>query len=109
MGMAEVRVDDPAGLLEVAAENFVTMNMNFTCCAISTTWTLGGWRDREWCIANDTHKKLHNKKEWWNMGLEWPDSKPSWREDKRKALLETAAYLRSENGRASAIGYSAFN
>ena len=109
MGMAEVRVSDPAALLESAAENFVKLNMSFTCNAISTTWHLGQWREIEWHIAREAHRKLHLGKEWWNQGLAWKDSKKSWKEDKRNALLETATYLRSDDGRAAAIGYSAFN
>jgi len=116
MGMAEVRVEDPAKLLEDpaklledAANKFIKLNMAFTCNAISTTWNLGDYSEREWRIAHQEHRRLHLGKEWWNQGLAWKDSKKSWREDKHKALLETAAYLRSEDGRAAAIGYSAFN
>ena len=94
MGMAQVRIINPAAACELAADLFIKGNMEFSCCAIHSIWRLKLCVFEEWETVFDAHRELHKGKEWWNVGC---FKKPELYKVKHAALLETARQLKEIN------------
>lgn len=95
MGMAAVRIENPAGYCFRAAEVFKTYRMNYSCLALQSAIHIGEinfWRTSELVMALNMHVKLHEGKVWWNKKEFTAENQ----EARLSALLETAQALAVE-------------